>query len=102
VLVGASHPHTHTMASAKDVLIPEGDALAEAIALFKSHFGEAPTIAAAAPGRFVTALSQPLSLSLSLSLLCKPARAAQALVRGSDFKITDTPHTSTAHPNAPS
>jgi len=53
------------MASAKDVLIPEGDALAEAIALFKSHFGEAPTIAAAAPGRFVTALSQPLSLSLS-------------------------------------
>jgi hypothetical protein len=62
------------MASANDVLIPEGDALAEAIALFKSHFGEAPTIAAAAPGRFVTALSQPLSF-----LCAKPARAAQGL-----------------------
>ena len=40
-------------ATAEDVLIPEGDALADAIALFTAEFGGAPTIAAAAPGRCV-------------------------------------------------
>jgi hypothetical protein len=51
VPLSATMSDSASVPPARDIMIQEEDPVAEAVALFKKQFGEAPTIGAAAPGR---------------------------------------------------